>query len=187
MKRLIIKKHKETGLLVRSDGAVYMRIRHSNNYQWTLGSKNNYGYMIVQYKGKIYRVHRLVADCFIDNSEGKPTVDHINQIRNDNRVENLRWATTKEQQNFNDQDVQKKKVEHTNYTERTAKMDYKAIANKVAVKLSKTVLQFTLDDKLVKEWSSTRECGRNGFAQSNVAACCRGERKTAYGYKWRYA
>lgn len=47
---------------------------------------------------KTYSIHRLVAEAFIPNPDNKPTVDHINRDRLDNRVENLRWATYEEQQ-----------------------------------------------------------------------------------------
>lgn len=58
------------------------------------------GYEIVYlYKeGKRYKksVHRIVAETFINNVSNKPCVDHINTIRNDNRIENLRWVTHSE-------------------------------------------------------------------------------------------
>ena len=43
--------------------------------------------------------HRLVGKSFIENVECKPTIHHINFVRNDNRVENLKWATIIEQNN----------------------------------------------------------------------------------------
>lgn len=45
-------------------------------------------------------LHRVIAEVFIPNPENKPTVDHINHVRDDNRLENLQWATRAEQVAF---------------------------------------------------------------------------------------
>ena len=65
--------------------------------------KNKLGYLCINLcrdnKVKQMYVHRLVAIAFIPNPENKPCIDHINTIPNDNRVENLRWVTYKENMN----------------------------------------------------------------------------------------
>ena len=53
-------------------------------------------------------------------------------------------------------------------------------------KLSKRVLQLTLDGEFVREWESANECGRNGFNQGAVSACCRGELKSHKGFIFKY-
>ena len=58
------------------------------------------GYHVVKVSDGIHSkrklVHRIVAEAFIPNPENKPQIDHINRIKTDNRVENLRWVTNSE-------------------------------------------------------------------------------------------
>tara|TARA_R110000765_G_scaffold350658_1_gene440679 strand:+ start:44 stop:523 length:480 start_codon:yes stop_codon:yes gene_type:complete len=65
--------------------------------------KGKNGYMIVSFskngKQKKFVVHRLLAIAFIPNPENKPCIDHINGTKDDNRLENLRWVTHKENMN----------------------------------------------------------------------------------------
>ena len=55
------------------------------------------------------------------------------------------------------------------------------------LKLSKQILQFTLDGEFIREWPSAAECGRNGFDRNVIRLCCQGKYKQAYGFKWMYA
>lgn len=93
-----VKIHPILGIAVREDGAVYLDGKNNRwKPHWSYGYKNSDGYRKVRIKGKAYSIHRLVAECYIPNPEDKPQVDHINRNREDNRMDNLRWATPYEQ------------------------------------------------------------------------------------------
>ena len=61
-----------------------------------------HGYYIVSLRsdGNTYtkKIHKLVAECFIDNPYNKTCVDHIDNCKTNNNIANLRWVTLKENQ-----------------------------------------------------------------------------------------
>ena len=79
--------------VIYPDGRVYSK--KSNIFM--TGTDNGKGYLQTAFSGKRKYIHRLVAEHYIPNPENKATVDHIDRDKNNNRVDNLRWATMKEQ------------------------------------------------------------------------------------------
>ena len=84
------------GVWVREDGCIYLPTSGKHPAHWTFGSKTTYGYLRICINGKNHRVHRLVAETFIPNTEEKPEVDHIDRCPTHNNVQNLRWVTSSE-------------------------------------------------------------------------------------------
>ncbi len=133
------------------------------------------GYLTVGIDSVLKFVHRIVAETFIPNPEGKPCIDHINTVKTDNRVDNLRWVTHKENDN--------------NYLTRKHKSKNHAWRDKFGVKhhSSIPIIQLTLDGQFVRKWSGGHEVKRElGINNRNISACCRGERKTSVGFRWMY-
>jgi len=84
--------------LIYSDG----RVQNKKTNKFVKEQNHKDGYKIIGLckngKRKNFLIHRLLGKHFIPNPKNKPTIDHINRNRSDNRIENLRWATRKEQQ-----------------------------------------------------------------------------------------
>ena len=128
---------------------------------------DNYGYekVVLCNKGKrrTVTVHRLVAETFISNPYDLPTVNHINEIKTDNRVTNLEWLSIKD---------------NDNYGTRNERMSSK--------KCKKPIEQILHNGDVVV-FKGVKEASRKtGINRSCIAACCKNTRKTAGGYTWRY-
>lgn len=74
------------------------RVRPLKSGRAGVGTKNG-DYLYYRISGKYHLVHRLIAETFIENTDDKPTVDHIDGNPRNNDMTNLRWATHKEQMN----------------------------------------------------------------------------------------
>lgn len=155
----------------------YGRVR-SLNYNHTNKSKllkqdlcknNNLRVTLYNHTKKRFLVHRVVAEAFIPNPYNKPEIDHINTIRTDNRVENLRWVTHTENMN--------NPITHTKSINSKLRHTYNM----------KAVKQFSKDGAFIQEYKCTREAERaTNIDHTVINKCCKGIYKTAGGFIWKY-
>lgn len=140
-------------------------------------SLDRHGYLTVRLwknnQSKLCLIHRLIAETFIPNPGNKPCIDHINTIRTDNRIENLRWVTHKENQN--------------NYLTKYHLSVGGKGKHKNRKDLSKPVYKCTLDNQIISEYPSLQEAARqNGIPATNICKNIKGKYKSAGGYIWKY-
>lgn len=132
--------------------------------------KDSRGYMIVvlskEGKTKSCRVHRLVAECFIDNPNNYPIINHKDENKANNNINNLEWCTYK----YNN--------------------EYGTKLMKISQGNSKKVNQYDKNLNFIKQWDSMIEAEKylnKKKASVGISACCKNKIKTAHGYIWRYA
>ena len=138
--------------------------------------KNNRDYVQIRlYKdGKVehWLLHRLVAANFIDNPNGYPQVNHIDEDKNNNNASNLEWCTNYYNRHYG-----------TGYQRSVENHDYK----KIARLNSKPVKQFDKDGNLLNTYFGVKEAERQtNINEANIRRSIR-QGYFAGGYKWEYA
>lgn len=144
------------------------KIRNIRTYENTRGYLKVRIYEHSKYKQKT--VHRLVAETFIPNPKNLPCVNHIDGNKHNNMVENLEWCTYK----YNSIHAMKNGLLKNNI-------------NYAIESIKKPVNQYDKKGNYIKKWESIINASKElKINPSGISATCKGKRKSAGGYKWKY-
>lgn len=140
----------------------YLSLNHDRGGYLICGLTDKYG------KRKTEKIHRLVALAFIgEPPEGKTCVNHLNEIKDDNRVENLEWASVKENNSYGT------RIERVRQTRNINAKQYKKV----------------LCVETGEVYNSIRDAERKtGLYRSRIGLCCNNAygANTTGGYHWRF-
>lgn len=146
---------------IRNDGLIHSFTRKGTKGGYSWGYDNGKGYLKINlFKDGIYtnkKIHRLVWETFMGDIPNGYDVHHINGIKTDNRLENLCLIQM---------------------------VIHRQKHNKLK---SKIILQFSFDNELIAEYSSTIEAEKQTkIPHGNIIKCCKQKLKTAGGFIWKY-
>lgn len=146
---------KSTKYRCRDEYILKPSLANNGYYQVTLYSESH--------KRKKFLVHRLVASAFIENPDNLPQINHKDENRLNNNVDNLEWCSAL-------------------YNNRYGTAFIRSIETK-----SNPIEQYTLDKKLIATYKSARIASELlGFNKNNIRDCCNSGR-IGYGYYWKYS
>lgn len=126
----------------------------------------HYAYVVLSKNGKnkTFLVHRLVASVFIPNPDNLPIVNHKDENKRNDSVDNLEWCDY----SYNN-----------TYRNIHLKRDLSNVNRKI--------IQYDLDMNEIKRWDSIVSITSSlNLQATNIIKCCKGERIHCGGFKWRY-
>lgn len=151
---------------------VYNQCGETNGYRVTKETilkpqQDKYGYLRVTLcdgkKHHLKQIHRLVAETFIPNVDNLPEVNHKDENKCNNFVKNLEHCTSQYNQT------------------------YGTIRKRISEAQSIDVLQIDFNGAIIKKWHGINNASRVlKINHANIISCCKGKRKSAGGYIWRY-
>lgn len=129
--------------------------------------KNSRGYQVIKLAGrngkKFFSIHRLVAKTFMPNPHNLPCVNHKNENKADNRVENLEWCSVRYNNMFGTR------------------------TKRVKEKVAKPILQYDLNGNFIKRHESICDAGKElNISIGNISQCLHKRYKQANGYVFMY-
>lgn len=180
------------GLYEVSDcGAVRsLQFKGKKRIKYLRNAKTPDGYEIIglyrEGKKKMFYVHRLVWETFNGKIPDGYEIDHINAVRGDNRLDNLRVVTHKENSNnsitlVRNRETNQRKSQDTKWRKNQREGTRKA-CNKPVLQLDKVT------GEVIRRWDCAADAWRElSIYNSSISACCLGKLNSAGGYRWCFA
>ena len=110
---------------------------------------------------KDYLVHRLVAQAFLPNPNNLVEINHRDENKQNNRLDNLEWC------------------------DRKYNVNYGTTKERIGIGNSKPVIQYSKEGRLIRKWDSATKAEKE-YNIGHIIECCKGKVKTAGGYVWKY-
>lgn len=165
------------GYLANRDGNIYnLNWKRTGTMRKVKQHKQTAGYLYFNKNNKPYLVHRFIAELFLPNPNNLPEINHKDENKLNNCVDNLEWCTHKYNMNYG-----------KFATRKGCNWRFGKSWNKGTGDVNKKVFQYTLYGEFVKEWESSLQIENElGYNKGCIVSCCKGELKTSKNYIWRW-
>lgn len=156
----------------------FLKVAHSSQGYTTVELFNEEG-------SRRLSVHRLVAEAFIPNPNEFPCVNHIDECKDNNHVENLEWCTAKYNINYGTGMERRRNSMKKYLSSEKSKADKLHSGQRTKELLGRKVQQMTKSGMLIRDFASVNEAYRQTGIR-HISEACNGKRRTAGGYVWSF-